>query len=95
LLQPLPVWLDILFIGSWSLAGALLAWRLTGCWMVLILTVSGAICLVLIGGGWVALLNGVWIPLVPSLLVFALSSSGVITSALMRSTAAFVPVPET
>ncbi|MCU0547812.1 MAG: CHASE2 domain-containing protein [Leptolyngbya sp. Prado105] len=64
--------IEILWIGSWTLLGGLLIWRFRQLkWIGII----GSSCVVLlIGGCWLTLTQGGWIPLVPAFLGFLLNS---------------------
>ncbi|MEA5505030.1 CHASE2 domain-containing protein, partial [Halotia wernerae UHCC 0503] len=71
LLFVLPVWGEVLWIGSWSLVGGIIAWR-DRSGIVLLIVGSGVIgilyllCLILF-------CSGVWIPLIPSVLVLVVT----------------------
>ena len=72
-----PEWLEITWLGGWSILSGSLVWRrgqryyiwlgLTG---VLVATVSG-LC-------YLALLQGGWLPLVPSVVAIVITTCGVI-----------------
>ncbi|MBD2092538.1 CHASE2 domain-containing protein [Microcoleus sp. FACHB-1515] len=70
LLQPWSAAGDLVWIMVWSIAGGAIVWRFTSAKQLLI--GSGAIVL-LIGGCYVLLLRGNWVPLVPA--AFALSGT--------------------
>jgi len=72
-----PLWGDILWVWSWSVVGAVIAWR----WRSLLY-------LVLIGGVavgslsaicWALFLYGAWVPLVPAAIALVLGSSAIAT----------------
>lgn len=73
-----PLWGDILWVWSWSVVGAVIAWR----WRSLLY-------LVLIGGVavgslsaicWALFLYGAWVPLIPAAIALVLSSSAIATT---------------
>ncbi|MFN6569515.1 CHASE2 domain-containing protein [Dendronalium sp. ChiSLP03b] len=73
LLFILPVWGEVLWIGSWSLIGGIIAWR-----------DRSGIRLLIVGSGVIGVLyllcfilfcSGVWVPLVPSTLVLVVAGS--------------------
>lgn len=70
-----PQWGDSLWICGWSLAGGIFAWRLRSFWMLLPCTTVaiGFLC----GTCLFFLIQGTWVPLVPSAL--ALSVAGIIS----------------
>ncbi|NER39273.1 MAG: CHASE2 domain-containing protein [Oscillatoria sp. SIO1A7] len=75
-----PQWGDNLWIFGWSLAGGILAWRLRSFWLLLPCTTVAigflyGTCLFL-------LIQGTWVPLVPSAL--ALSIAGIVVVAIPR-----------
>lgn len=68
-------WVEIAWIGAWSLIGGALAWRfrkLASTGIAVFITV-----IILIGGCWLLLTIGGWVPLVPAFIAL-LSSDGVI-----------------
>lgn len=69
-----PLWGEVLWIWSWSLVGAMLAWRF-GLFMrlgliAIALSILSVLCFAL-------LLQGGWVPLVPSALVLVFTNCGV------------------
>ena len=69
-----PQWGDALWIFGWSLAGAILAWRLRSV-RILVFSTTGAIGL-LYGTCLLLLIQGTWVPLVPSALALFLAEIG-------------------
>lgn len=65
-------WQEIFWIGSWSLIGGLLVWKLRS---PLTLGLSSITAICILGGVcWVLFLQGGWIPLIPSALALILTS---------------------
>ncbi|NER33193.1 MAG: CHASE2 domain-containing protein [Oscillatoria sp. SIO1A7] len=61
-----PQWGEFLWIFGWSLAGGLLAWQLRSCWIFVARTAVAIV--ILYGTCLFFLIQGTWIPLVPSAL---------------------------
>ncbi|NJN86826.1 MAG: CHASE2 domain-containing protein [Leptolyngbyaceae cyanobacterium SL_7_1] len=74
-LQPLPVWGDRLWIGSWAAIAAGITWKIRRD-RSLGIALGGAIAM-LYGLAWGALIIGWWLPLVPAGLALVGSSGGV------------------
>ena len=69
LLWVLPGWGDVLWVGGWGLVGGLLAWRY---WKVVSLAMVGGVVVgVLYAVCFMGFIQGVWLPLVPSMLALA------------------------
>ena len=66
-----PQWGEFFWIFGWSLAGGLLAWQLRSCW-IFVAPTAGAIVL-LYGTCLFFLIQGTWVPLVPSALALVLT----------------------
>ncbi|WP_254564232.1 CHASE2 domain-containing protein [Oscillatoria sp. HE19RPO] len=69
-------WTESLWIGSWSLMGGLLVWKLRhpltlGLATMTMIFILGGVC-------WVLFLQGGWIPLIPSVFVLILTSGTLI-----------------
>lgn len=66
LISVLPLWEEILWVWTWSLLGVSLAFVCSKShyWMLgVVIAVSGLIII-----GWLLLLEGIWVPLIPSLM---------------------------
>ena len=70
-----PKWAEFLWILIWSILGSIVAWRLRGFYLVLVTT---ALASVLYGLCLSILIQGGWIPLIPSVLAL-LTTSGMLT----------------
>ncbi|MFB2921002.1 CHASE2 domain-containing protein [Aerosakkonema funiforme] len=71
-----PTWGENLWIASWSLVGGLLVWYVRS---RLHLIVGGVVAIAILSGlCFILLLDGGWVPLVPSALVLVITSSGAI-----------------
>lgn len=69
LLWVLPKWSELLWIGSWSMMGCLIAWRFKDKFnLLIILPISYAILYSLC---FLLLIQGLWIPLMPGLFAFS------------------------
>jgi CHASE2 domain-containing sensor protein len=75
LIHWLPIWGDAIWILAWSFAGGILAWRFLT--LPKLSLALGITVVVLYGCCWVALFQGLWIPLVPSAIALLLTSSTV------------------
>jgi CHASE2 domain-containing sensor protein len=69
-----PLWGDVIWIWGWSLLGTMIAWRLSLLLRLGLLAIALSILSVLC---FVLLLQGGWVPLVPSALVLILSNGSV------------------
>ena len=75
LISVLPFWGELLWIGGWSIAGGIISWGIKGkSHLVFIATTAMGI---LYFSCWSLLLQGVWIPLVPSAIAFLLTGGSV------------------
>lgn len=77
LLSFLPKWSEVLWIWSWIVIGASIAWIFYGKWSLLFLSDSIAI-VILVGFCWGLLSFGYWIPSVRSVLALIIASGGTI-----------------
>ncbi len=83
LLWWLPQWGDTLWVGWWSLVGGVMVWRLRS---PLYLGLStGLSPIILYGGCWVFLTQGVWLPLVPPILAVVASGAVLLTYSALKS----------
>jgi CHASE2 domain-containing sensor protein len=72
LIQFWPLWGEVLWMGSWSLVGGVLVWRMRSIYLLL----AGGVALgVLCGLSYCLLVKGYWVPLVPSVLA-AIATGG-------------------
>jgi CHASE2 domain-containing sensor protein len=74
LLRFQPLWIDAVWIGGWALIGSAISWHWR-CWRVLpalLLAGSG-----LSGLSWLALIGGIWLPLVPAAIAILVGSSAI------------------
>jgi len=72
LLSVLPKWIEVIWVSCWSIAGGMIAWYFRSSLHVGIAIATGLA--ILYGVCLYILIQGVWIPLVPSALVFVASS---------------------
>ncbi|WP_420065141.1 CHASE2 domain-containing protein [Microcystis aeruginosa FACHB-524] len=77
LLSFLPKWVEIIWIWSWILVGALIGWIFYGKWSWLLLSDSIAI-IILVVSCWGLLIYGYWVPLVRPFLALIITSGGVL-----------------
>jgi CHASE2 domain-containing sensor protein len=66
LLKPCSIWIDWVWLVGWSFVGSLLA-----SWLAAPVRLGLAIALtalILIAASWIALMQGFWLPVIPSLL---------------------------
>jgi adenylate cyclase len=67
-LRPLPNWLEDLWMLGWCLLGGLVGYRLFSPWLF---ALENLVCVTLIGGlGWLAFVNGWWIPIAAPMLAY-------------------------
>ncbi|NEO95025.1 MAG: CHASE2 domain-containing protein [Moorea sp. SIO3G5] len=83
LLWWLPQWLEVLWIGSWSLVGGLLVWRLhspsyLGIAVFVGISLLSGVCYGL-------LLQGGWIPFIPSALALVATSGSIVVYSMFKS----------
>lgn len=83
LLQPAPVWLELVWIAGWAGIGSLLMICIRPSpfrpWVLLVAAVAS------LGSGFGVFLTGIWLPIVPGLLSLSLAGAGVVLSqTLMR-----------
>jgi CHASE2 domain-containing sensor protein len=83
LLWLMPIWSDILWIWTWSLVGGVVAWRSRSLGMGVLR--EGVAIAVLYGCCYILLLQGGWIPLVPSMLAL-IGGGGTVTVYRYRQT---------
>ncbi|MBD2511673.1 CHASE2 domain-containing protein [Nostoc muscorum FACHB-395] len=76
LLWMLPKWGEFIWVWGWSLIGGIIVWQFRS-WLRLGLAGVTTVC-VLYGVCFAALIQGAWIPLVPSVLVLIVSGCSVI-----------------
>ncbi len=73
----LPEQFEVMWIWLWAAIGAFFGWRLRN---PLILLVCGSIvCVTLVGICYLAFLEAIWIPVIPSALTLVISSTGMMT----------------
>jgi CHASE2 domain-containing sensor protein len=77
LIRWLPPWGDAIWILGWSLVGGVMVWRLMMIPLSLQTLALGSTVLLLYGCCWVALTQGLWLPLVPTAIALTLTSSAV------------------
>ncbi len=71
-----PAWGENLWIASWSLVGGLLFWYVRS---PLHIIIGGVIAIAILSGlCFILLLNGAWVPLVPSALALVITSGGAV-----------------
>ncbi|GAA6614780.1 CHASE2 domain-containing protein [Scytonema sp. NUACC26] len=75
LIWMLPKWGEVIWVWGWSLIGGILVWQF-GSWLRLALAAVVAVC-VLYGVSFCLLIQGAWIPLVPSVLVLIVNEANV------------------
>lgn len=76
-----PWWGDFLWVWAWSFAGGVLAWKFRSQWVLSLAVVVSGACLYGLCFGFL-IQSGAWIPMVPSALALAGTSSSV---AMLRS----------
>lgn len=71
-----PVWGDALWIFCWSIFGGILAWRVRN---FLLLGLVGVVVVGVISAiGFVMLVKGIWIPLIPAVLALVVTGSSIL-----------------
>ncbi|MBD2058093.1 CHASE2 domain-containing protein [Oculatella sp. FACHB-28] len=78
LIQAMPQWADALWVLGWTLVGGVLVWHLrvhpTGIPILLNLTIGFGVAVgVLYGSCWFALVQGLWLPLIPTVLALGIT----------------------
>ncbi|MEH1855025.1 MAG: serine/threonine protein kinase, partial [Nostoc sp.] len=76
LLWMLPRWGEFIWVWGWSLIGGIIVWQFRS-WLRLGLAGVATVC-ILYGVSFGLFLQGVWIPLVPSVLVLIVSGASVV-----------------
>jgi len=72
-----PLWGDILWVWSWSVVGAVIAWRVRS--LLYLVLIGGVATSSLYGICWALFLHGAWVPLIPSAIALVLGSSAIAT----------------
>ncbi|MGF1938967.1 MAG: CHASE2 domain-containing protein [Nostoc sp. ChiQUE02] len=78
-----PVWGDALWIFYWSVFGGILAWRIHNSWLLGLAVI--AVIGVISASSFIMLLQDIWIPLIPAVLVLVVTSSSVVIFSLSQS----------
>ena len=72
-----PEWVEIAWLGGWSILSGILVWRQDQRHYILLGLTVGGLMLAVSGLCYIALLKGGWLPLAPTVVVIAISASSI------------------